>query len=139
MGRSFKYHRPRGVIAAGSEEPNALVELREGGRQEPNTRATTVELFNGLVAKSQNRIGSLERDLMGVNDLFLKLPVGGFLLQNLHVAARLLGKDLRTHHPQCRRSWARCRSRMTLIFMTRASCIVICWSLARGLPVWRRH
>ena len=45
MGRSFKYHRPRGVFTAGSEEPNALVELRDGARKEPNTRATTAELF----------------------------------------------------------------------------------------------
>ncbi|CUH81869.1 Aminomethyltransferase [Tritonibacter multivorans] len=78
MGRSFKYHRPRGVMTAGSEEPNALVELREGGRQEPNTRATTVELFDGLTANSQNRIGSLERDLMGVNDLFANFLSAGF-------------------------------------------------------------
>src|SRR6056297_3862088 len=60
MGRSFKYHRPRGVLTAGSEEPNALVELRGGARQEPNTRATTAELYHGLWAKSQNRVGSLK-------------------------------------------------------------------------------
>ena len=53
MGRSFKYHRPRGVLSAGSEEPNALVELRSGARQEPNTRATTAELFDGLQAKAR--------------------------------------------------------------------------------------
>ena len=45
VGRSFKYHRPRGVLSAGPEEPNALVELRSGARREPNTRATVVELF----------------------------------------------------------------------------------------------
>ena len=50
MGRSFKYHRPRGPLTAGSEEPNALVELRAGARQEPNTRATTAELFDGSVS-----------------------------------------------------------------------------------------
>ena len=55
MGRSFKYNRPRGPLSAGSEEPNALVELRTGARQEPNTRATTAELFDGLEARSQNR------------------------------------------------------------------------------------
>ena len=49
VGRSFKYHRPRGILSAGSEEPNALVELRNGARREPNTRATTAELFDGLV------------------------------------------------------------------------------------------
>ena len=55
MGRSFKYHRPRGVITAGASEPNALVELGEGGRKEANTRATMIELYDGLKAKSQNR------------------------------------------------------------------------------------
>ena len=50
VGRSFKYHRPRGVMTAGSEEPNALVELRSGARREPNTKATTIELYDGLDA-----------------------------------------------------------------------------------------
>ena len=70
MGRSFKYHRPRGVLTAGSEEPNALVELRTGGRQEPNTRATVAELYDGFVAHSQNRWPSLEHDFMAINDRF---------------------------------------------------------------------
>lgn len=78
MGRSFKYHRPRGVVAAGSEEPNALVELRTGARQEPNTRATMAELYDGLVAKSQNRVGSLERDWLAVNDLMSPFFAAGF-------------------------------------------------------------
>ncbi|MBM3604692.1 MAG: sarcosine oxidase subunit alpha family protein [Alphaproteobacteria bacterium] len=78
MGRSFKYHRPRGVFSAGSEEPNALVELRSGARQEPNTRATVAELFDGLDARSQNRIGSLSFDLMAVNDLFSPFLTAGF-------------------------------------------------------------
>ena len=50
VGRSFKYHRPRGILTAGSEEPNALVELRSGARREPNTKATTAELYDGLEA-----------------------------------------------------------------------------------------
>ena len=78
MGRSFKYHRPRGVISAGSSEPNALVELREGDRQEPNTRATIVELFDGLNAKSQNRWPSLDFDLYAVNSLASSIFVAGF-------------------------------------------------------------
>ena len=78
MGRSFKYHRPRGVLTAGSEEPNALVELRGGARQEPNTRATTAELYNGLLARSQNRIGSLRFDLMAVNDRLSNFLTAGF-------------------------------------------------------------
>ena len=59
VGRSFKYHRPRGILSAGSEEPNALVELRSGARREANTRATVAELFEGLEARSQNRWPSL--------------------------------------------------------------------------------
>src|SRR5208282_6621549 len=55
VGRSFKYHRPRGIFTAGPEEPNALVELRGGARREPNTLATMVEMFDGLEARSQNR------------------------------------------------------------------------------------
>ncbi|MFY0616657.1 sarcosine oxidase subunit alpha family protein [Shimia sp.] len=78
MGRSFKYHRPRGVVTAGSEEPNALVQLRTGGRQEPNTRATTIELFNGLTAKSQNRLVSLKFDALGINDIFHNFLAAGF-------------------------------------------------------------
>ncbi|WP_245521504.1 2Fe-2S iron-sulfur cluster-binding protein, partial [Mesorhizobium sp. M2D.F.Ca.ET.178.01.1.1] len=52
VGRSFKYHRPRGIVTAGSEEPSALVEMRTGARREPNTRATTQELYDGLIANS---------------------------------------------------------------------------------------
>ncbi|TDT94444.1 N-methylglutamate dehydrogenase subunit C [Azorhizobium sp. AG788] len=78
VGRSFKYHRPRGIFSAGSEEPNALVELRTGARREPNTRATTVELFDGLVAQSQNRWPSLDFDLLSVNGLLSPILGAGF-------------------------------------------------------------
>ncbi|WP_411352949.1 sarcosine oxidase subunit alpha family protein [Leisingera aquaemixtae] len=78
MGRSFKYHRPRGVLTSGSEEPNALVELRSGGRQEPNTRATVAELYDGLEAHSQNRWPSLQHDFMAVNDRFSNFLTAGF-------------------------------------------------------------
>ncbi|WP_298291878.1 sarcosine oxidase subunit alpha family protein [uncultured Litoreibacter sp.] len=78
MGRSFKYHRPRGPLTAGSEEPNAIVELRGGARQEPNTRATTAELYNGLMAKSQNRWPSLAFDAMAINDRFSNFLTAGF-------------------------------------------------------------
>ena len=78
MGRSFKYHRPRGPLTAGSEEPNALVELRTGDRQEPNTRATTIELYDGLVAKSQNRWPSLKLDSLAINDLLSPVLSAGF-------------------------------------------------------------
>jgi heterotetrameric sarcosine oxidase alpha subunit len=78
MGRSFKYHRPRGVLSAGSEEPNALVELRSGARQEPNTRATTAELYDGLLARSQNRLGSLKFDMLAINDRLSNFLTAGF-------------------------------------------------------------
>ncbi len=78
VGRSFKYHRPRGIFSAGSEEPNALVELRKGAFQEPNTRATTVELFDQLSAKSQNHRGSLEFDLMAFTDYLSPFLSAGF-------------------------------------------------------------
>ena len=78
VARSFKYHRPRGILTAGSEEPNALVTLRTGARAEPNTRATTAELYDGLIATSQNRWPSLAFDLMAVNQRFSPLFVAGF-------------------------------------------------------------
>lgn len=78
VGRSFKYHRPRGIFTAGSEEPNALVELRSGARREPNTKATVVELYQGLEAQSQNRWPSLRVDLLSVNSFLSDLLVAGF-------------------------------------------------------------
>jgi methylglutamate dehydrogenase subunit C len=78
MGRSFKYHRPRGAITAGAAEPNALVELRSGGRKEANTRATMVELYDGLEAKSQNRWPSLDFDLGAINSLGSAFFAAGF-------------------------------------------------------------
>ena len=74
FGRSFKYHRPRGLLGAGSEEPNALVSVvRDAGRCTPNVRATQVEIYEGLVAESQNRWPALAFDVMALNDLFAPL------------------------------------------------------------------
>lgn len=78
VGRSFKYHRPRGILTAGSEEPNALVEIVEDGQQTPNTRATVQEIFNGLEARSQNHIGPLAWDLLAINDLAAPFLSAGF-------------------------------------------------------------
>ncbi len=78
VGRSFKYHRRRGVYTAGPEEPNALVRLRTAERAEPNTRATMVELFDGLQAESQNRWPSLDLDVMALNNLLSPLLPAGF-------------------------------------------------------------
>jgi methylglutamate dehydrogenase subunit C len=88
VGRSFKYHRPRGILTAGSEEPNALVELGAGARREPNTRATTAELFDGLAATSQNRWPSLERDYGSINDWFSPFLVAGFYYKTFMWPAR---------------------------------------------------
>ena len=79
VGRSFKYHRPRGILAAGAEEPNALVRLDRGdGREDPNLRATQVELFEGLSATSQNRWPSLAFDLAAAADHLAPLLPAGF-------------------------------------------------------------
>lgn len=78
VGRSFKYHRPRGIVTAGSEEPNALVTLRRGSVRDPNARATTVPLVDGLVAHSQNAWPSVDFDLLAVNDLAAPFLSAGF-------------------------------------------------------------
>ena len=78
VGRSFKYHRPRGVLTAGSEEPNALVEVLEDRQQTPNVRATVQEVFEGLVARPQNAWPSVRWDVMEVNDLLSPFLSAGF-------------------------------------------------------------
>jgi len=79
VGRSFKYHRPRGILTAGSEEPNALVAVRrDAARYTPNLRATQAELYDGLCAESQNRWPSLGFDLGRANDLLSPLIPSGF-------------------------------------------------------------
>ncbi len=78
VGRSFKYHRPRGVVASGAEEPNALVGLGRGARFEPNPRAPTKELFAGLEARSQNHWPSLEHDIGALNTHLARFLPAGF-------------------------------------------------------------
>jgi sarcosine oxidase subunit alpha len=80
MGRSFKYHRPRGVVSAGSEEPNALIGTTRGGpdRFEPNTRATMQEVWEGLKTESQNKWPALAFDLGAINDRLYMLFSAGF-------------------------------------------------------------
>ena len=84
IGRSYKYHRPRGIVSAGPEEPNALVGVSRGaGRLTPNLRATEVELYDGLVAASQNRWPSLRFDVGAVNGLVAPLLAAGFYYKSL--------------------------------------------------------
>ncbi|UWR27466.1 sarcosine oxidase subunit alpha family protein [Sulfitobacter sp. S223] len=78
MGRSFKYHRPRGVLSAGSEEPNALVTVGRGAAAEPNVRATVQEIYDGLEVFSQSAWPSLHFDAMAMNDLAAPFLGAGF-------------------------------------------------------------
>jgi sarcosine oxidase subunit alpha len=107
IGRSFKYHRPRGILSAGAEEPNALVTVARGaGRVTPNLRATQIELTNGLNASSQNRWPSLTFDLGAVNDLFSPLFGAGFYYKTF-MGPNLLGKNwawARVYEPMIRRA-----------------------------------
>lgn len=93
VGRSYKYHRPRGILSAGAEEPNALVAIDRGsGRTTPNLRATEVELFDGLRAISQNRWPSLAFDVSGINDWFAPLLTAGFYYKTF-MGPRALGSN----------------------------------------------
>jgi sarcosine oxidase subunit alpha len=101
VGRSFKYHRPRGIFSAGAEEPNALAEMRKGSRREPNTRATMVELYDGLDAASQNRWPSLKFDVQSVNRLFSPFFSAGFYYKTFMWPAKFWD---RVYEPIIRRS-----------------------------------
>ncbi len=78
LGRSFKYHRPRGIISAGCEEPNGIVQLELNEFTEPNRRATEIILYEGLIAKSQNRWPSVKYDVGAINDLLAPFFPAGF-------------------------------------------------------------
>ncbi len=78
IGRSFKYHRARGILTAGSEEPNAIVQLGLGARTEPNIRATEVELYEGLEASSQNCWPSVNFDIGAMNNFLSRIFPAGF-------------------------------------------------------------
>ncbi len=79
VGRSFKYHRPRGIVSAGPEEPNALIDVaRDAARRQPNVRATVQEVFDGMKATSQNRWPSLSFDVGGFNNLLSPFFAAGF-------------------------------------------------------------
>ena len=79
VGRSFKYHRPRGIMTSGSEEPNAIVQINPGSkRTEPNIRATEVEIYEGLEASSQNCWPSVEFDIGGINNFLSPFFPAGF-------------------------------------------------------------
>ena len=89
VARSFKYHRPRGIMTAGVEEPNAIVTVGSGGRQEANTRATDVFVYEGLVARSQNRWPSLSCDMGAVLGLVSKALPAGFYYKTFSGPAKM--------------------------------------------------
>src|ERR1700722_2798701 len=107
VGRSFKYHRPRGILSAGAEEPNALITVTRGaGPVPPNLRATQMEPTDGLVASSQNRWPSLKFDIGAVNDLVSPLFGAGFYYKTF-MGPNLLGKNwawTRIYEPMIRRA-----------------------------------
>ena len=86
--RSFKYHRPRGILTAGVEEPSALVQLETGGTTDPNSRAPVVELYDGLRAASQNNWPTLSHDLGEVAQLAARLLPAGFYYKTFMWPAR---------------------------------------------------
>ena len=78
VGRSWKYHRPRGIMSAGAEEPNAIFQLEKGKYTIPNARATQVELYEGLDASSVNCWPNLDFDLLSINSKFARMMPSGF-------------------------------------------------------------
>src|SRR3546814_19063399 len=103
VGRSFKYHRPRGILGAGSDEPNALVGIRrKDGRYTPNLLATQLELYDGMETVSQTRDPSLEHDRMAINDTLLSrfIPAGFYYKRS---EERRVGKE---GVSTCRSRWS---------------------------------
>lgn len=102
MGRSFKYHRPRGVISAGVEEPNAIMGVsRDPARHTPNVRASVQEVFDGMVATSQNRFPSLAMDIGAINNVFARFLPSGFYYKTFKWPAAAWNK---LYEPIIRRS-----------------------------------
>jgi heterotetrameric sarcosine oxidase alpha subunit len=123
VGRSFKYHRPRGIVTAGPSEPNALVTIGSGARRDPNTKATVAELYDGLTATSQNRWPSLSWDIGAVNNLMSRFLSAGFYYKTfmwpaafwervyeplIRRAAGLGRTDLPRDPDSYEKSWAHC-------------------------------
>ena len=125
VGRSFKYHRPRGILTAGSEEPNALVELRDGARREPNTRGHHDRaLSTASTRRSQNRWPSLRFDLLAVNRCCRRCFAAGFYYKTFMWPAVVLGEGLRAADPPRRRPRPR-RRRCPIPTATRSAHAVL--------------
>ena len=92
VGRSFKYHRPRGILSAGCEEPNALVQLESGNITEPNVKATEVLLYEGLTANSQNNWPNLKTDFGSINNFLYAFFPAGFYYKTFMWPPKFWGK-----------------------------------------------
>ena len=126
LGRSFKYHRPRGLLGAGSEEPNALVSVTRGpGRFTPNLRATGVEIHDGLTATSQNRWPSLKTDLGAINDRLGMFLPAGFYNKTFMCRARS-GTGFMNPRSGGWPGWAKRRPRLIPIITARPMPTAIC-------------
>ena len=123
VGRSFKYHRPRGIVTAGPSEPNALVAIGKGAATDPNTKATVAELYAGLDARSQNRWPSLKHDIGALNGLLSPFLSAGFYYKTFMWPAAFwekvyeplirraagLGRAVLEHDPHSyEKCWAHC-------------------------------
>ena len=90
MGRSFKYHRPRGIFSSGAEETNALVQvINDKGKTDPNLRATQIEIFEGFNAESQNCWPTVNFDVGGINNIFSPIIPAGFYYKTFMWPAKL--------------------------------------------------
>lgn len=104
VGRGFKYHRPRGIFAAGAEEPNALIQLETGGKTQPNLRATQVELYENLTATSVNAWPSVDFDVMRVNDWLSPIFPSGFYYKTFMGSGIAAGRWWKLFEPSIRRA-----------------------------------
>ena len=128
VARSFKYHRPRGIFSAGAEEPNALVQLARGARTEPNVRATTQELYDGLVAASQNCWPSRALRYRRDQQRAVAADSRRLLLQDVHVAADAqMVAAVRARDSPRRRHGARRRANPIPTTTSTSTRIATCW------------
>ena len=95
IGRSFKYHRPRGILSSGSEEPNALVQIikdKDKAKTDPNVRATQIEIYEGLEAQSQNCWPNVKFDIGEINSIFSSILPAGFYYKTFMWPSKLWRK-----------------------------------------------
>ena len=129
------YHRPRGIVAAGVEEPNAVVQLEAGPYSVPNARATEIELYQGLAASSVNAEPSLERDRLAINQRLARFLPAGFYYKTFMWPRRLWPR----YEARIRAApaWAARRMPAMPSATTSATPIAMCWCWAADRRDWR--